>query len=81
MVRFLQGVTGLVEPVVVVHQRRDVDQSLGRKALGLGEEAIVGDAGDDSVGFLADPAFEVEEDLELYQFPLRSLGTRSIFEQ
>src|SRR5437762_2788239 len=49
-----QAVRRLLVIVVVVVKGADVDQALDGELFRLGEEAIVGDAGDDRVQFQAD---------------------------
>ena len=44
-----QAVRGVVEVVIIVRQRADVNQPFNRQRLGLGEKAVIRHAGDDGV--------------------------------
>ena len=69
-----QRVRCLIEVIVIVVERADVHQSLGRNFDRLGEEPEVLHAGDDGLELLPDPRRHVGEELDLHQLALGLLG-------
>src|ERR1044071_1533355 len=67
--------SGSIELVEGVHERRDVHEPLGGELLDLGEEAVLRDASDHGVELLAELAGEVNENLQLNEFAFGGLGS------
>src|SRR5207302_2261993 len=78
-----QAVRGIVVVVIVIGQRADMDQAFDRQLLGLAEETVVSDPGDDYLQLQPDPFAQVRKQLELDQFAFgnvsAALGLAAMF--